>query len=125
MENTSHWAWNTAGRPLCPLLWETQPILTTFIWVLLGDTIPKRSKVKRAALWLCGMESVGKEPPSKVEPVIVSLEENPLVKTLLDINLITCVSCAFFLWGYLAQHGGEPRGPGCCLCPVFVMKGDK
>uniref|UniRef100_A0A7N5K585 Sodium/myo-inositol cotransporter 2 n=1 Tax=Ailuropoda melanoleuca TaxID=9646 RepID=A0A7N5K585_AILME len=89
------------------------------------DTIPKRSKVKRAVLWLCGMESVGKEAPSKVEPVIVSLEENPLVKTLLDINLITCVSCAFFLWGYFAQHGGEPRGPGCCLCPVFVMKGDK
>ncbi|XP_045632422.1 sodium/myo-inositol cotransporter 2 [Ursus americanus] len=66
------------------------------------DTIPKRSKVKRAVLWLCGMESAGKEPPSKVEPVIVSLEENPLVKTLLDTNLIICVSCAFFLWGYFA-----------------------
>ncbi|XP_027946223.1 sodium/myo-inositol cotransporter 2 isoform X1 [Eumetopias jubatus] len=66
------------------------------------DTTPKRSKVMRAILWLCGMESLDKEPPSKAEPVIVSLEENPLVKTLLDINLIICVSCAIFLWGYFA-----------------------
>ncbi|XP_077930802.1 sodium/myo-inositol cotransporter 2 isoform X5 [Halichoerus grypus] len=66
------------------------------------DTTPKRSKVMRAILWLCGMESLDKEPPSKAEPVIVSLEENPLVKTLLDINLIVCVSCAIFLWGYFA-----------------------
>ncbi|XP_044771025.1 sodium/myo-inositol cotransporter 2 isoform X4 [Neomonachus schauinslandi] len=66
------------------------------------DTTPKRSKVMRAILWLCGMESLDKEPPRKVEPVIVSLEENPLVKTLLDINLIICVSCAIFLWGYFA-----------------------
>nr|XP_045731141.1 sodium/myo-inositol cotransporter 2 isoform X4 [Mirounga angustirostris] len=66
------------------------------------DTTPKRSKVMRAILWLCGMESLDKEPPSKVEPVIVSLEENPLVKTLLDINLIICVGCAIFLWGYFA-----------------------
>uniref|UniRef100_A0A8C7AMM5 Sodium/myo-inositol cotransporter 2 n=1 Tax=Neovison vison TaxID=452646 RepID=A0A8C7AMM5_NEOVI len=66
------------------------------------DTTPKQSKVMRAILWLCGMESLGKEPPSTVEPVIASLEENPLVKTLLDINLIVCVSCAIFLWGYFA-----------------------
>lgn len=94
MGNISYWARNTAGRPLCSLL--------TFIWVLLGDTTPKQSKVMRAILWLCGMESLGKEPPSTVEPVIASLEENPLVKTLLDINLIVCVSCAIFLWGYFA-----------------------
>ncbi|XP_041602950.1 sodium/myo-inositol cotransporter 2 isoform X1 [Vulpes lagopus] len=66
------------------------------------DTTPKRSKVVRAILWLCGMDSSGKEPPSKAEPVIVSLEENPLVKTLLDINLIICISCSIFLWGYFA-----------------------
>ncbi|XP_012635604.3 sodium/myo-inositol cotransporter 2 isoform X1 [Microcebus murinus] len=67
------------------------------------DETPKRSKVLKAILWLCGMESYAKEElPSKVEPAIVSLEEKPLVKTLLDINLIVCVSCAIFLWGYFA-----------------------
>ncbi|XP_042777498.1 sodium/myo-inositol cotransporter 2 isoform X2 [Panthera leo] len=67
------------------------------------DTTPEQSRVVRAILWLCGMESRGKEePPSKVEPVIVSLEENPPVKTLLDINLIVCVTCAVFVWGYFA-----------------------
>ncbi|XP_025772717.1 sodium/myo-inositol cotransporter 2 [Puma concolor] len=67
------------------------------------DTTPEQSRVVRAILWLCGMESRGKEePPSKVEPVIVSLEENPPVKTLLDINLIVCISCAIFVWGYFA-----------------------
>ncbi|KAM9211185.1 sodium/myo-inositol cotransporter 2 isoform 3-T3 [Dugong dugon] len=64
---------------------------------------PKRSKVVKAILWLCGMESKGKEEPmSKVEPVITFLEENPFVKTLLDINLIICISCAIFVWGYFA-----------------------
>ncbi|KAF0882158.1 sodium/myo-inositol cotransporter 2 isoform X1 [Crocuta crocuta] len=67
------------------------------------DTTPEQSRVVRAVLWLCGMESRGKEePPSKAEPVIASLEENPLVKTILDINLIVCVSCAVFIWGYFA-----------------------
>lgn len=94
---------NTAGwSPQC-LLWETQPILVTFVWACLGDTTPEQSRVVRAVLWLCGMESRGKEePPSKAEPVIASLEENPLVKTILDINLIVCVSCAVFIWGYFA-----------------------
>ncbi|XP_031240468.1 sodium/myo-inositol cotransporter 2 isoform X1 [Mastomys coucha] len=63
---------------------------------------PKQSKVVKAILWLCGMEKDKEEPPSKAEPVIASLEENPLVKTLLDINCIVCISCAIFLWGYFA-----------------------
>ncbi|XP_028620059.1 sodium/myo-inositol cotransporter 2 isoform X2 [Grammomys surdaster] len=63
---------------------------------------PKQSKVVKAILWLCGMEKNKEEPPSKVEPVIASLEENPLVKTLLDVNCIVCISCAIFLWGYFA-----------------------
>ncbi|XP_057605078.1 sodium/myo-inositol cotransporter 2 isoform X2 [Hippopotamus amphibius kiboko] len=67
------------------------------------DMTKKRSKVVKAILWLCGVENKGKEePPSRAEPVIVSLEEKPLVKTLLDVNLIVCVSCAVFLWGYFA-----------------------
>ncbi|XP_069342016.1 sodium/myo-inositol cotransporter 2 isoform X9 [Eulemur rufifrons] len=67
------------------------------------DVTPKRSKVLKAILWLCGMETNAKEePPSKAEPIMVSLEEKPFVKTLLDINLIVCISCAIFLWGYFA-----------------------
>ena len=63
----------------------------------------KRSKVVKAILWLCGVENKGKEQaPSRADPIIVSLEENPLVKTLLDLNLIICISCAIFLWGYFA-----------------------
>ncbi|KAM7228222.1 hypothetical protein CapIbe_020676 [Capra ibex] len=67
------------------------------------DTTTKQSKVVKAVLWLCGVENKGKEQaPSRVDPIIVSLEENPLVKTLLDLNLIICISCAIFLWGYFA-----------------------
>ncbi|XP_068823616.1 sodium/myo-inositol cotransporter 2 isoform X2 [Capricornis sumatraensis] len=67
------------------------------------DTTTKQSKVVKAILWLCGVENKGKEQaPSRVDPIIVSLEENPLVKTLLDLNLIICISCAIFLWGYFA-----------------------
>ncbi|KAB1262954.1 Sodium/myo-inositol cotransporter 2 [Camelus dromedarius] len=68
-----------------------------------SDMTQKRSKVVKAILWLCGVDSKGKEgPPGRADPVIVSLEETPLVKTLLDVNLIVCVSCAVFLWGYFA-----------------------
>ncbi|XP_007105692.2 sodium/myo-inositol cotransporter 2 isoform X5 [Physeter macrocephalus] len=67
------------------------------------DMTKKQSKVVKAILWLCGVESKGKEElPSRADPVIVSLDENPLVKTLLDVNLIICISCAIFLWGYFA-----------------------
>ncbi|XP_037670719.1 sodium/myo-inositol cotransporter 2 isoform X1 [Choloepus didactylus] len=67
------------------------------------DVTQKQSKVVKAILWLCGMEDkVKEEPMSKVEPVIASLEEKPFIKTLLDINLIICISCAMFLWGYFA-----------------------
>uniref|UniRef100_A0A8B9Y5K4 Sodium/myo-inositol cotransporter 2 n=1 Tax=Bos mutus grunniens TaxID=30521 RepID=A0A8B9Y5K4_BOSMU len=66
------------------------------------DMTTKRSKVVKAILWLCGVENKGKEKHPRADPIIVSLEENPLVKTLLDLNLIICISCAIFLWGYFA-----------------------
>uniref|UniRef100_A0A2K5R0I7 Sodium/myo-inositol cotransporter 2 n=1 Tax=Cebus imitator TaxID=2715852 RepID=A0A2K5R0I7_CEBIM len=67
------------------------------------DVTRKQSKVVKAILWLCGIQDKGKEElPARAEPAIVSLEENPLVKTLLDVNLIFCVSCAIFIWGYFA-----------------------
>uniref|UniRef100_A0A0D9R2E2 Sodium/myo-inositol cotransporter 2 n=1 Tax=Chlorocebus sabaeus TaxID=60711 RepID=A0A0D9R2E2_CHLSB len=67
------------------------------------DMTPKQSKVVKAILWLCGIQDKGKEElPATAEPIIVSLEEKPLVKTLLDVNLIFCVTCAIFIWGYFA-----------------------
>ncbi|KAM8777369.1 sodium/myo-inositol cotransporter 2 isoform 1-T2 [Rhynchonycteris naso] len=67
------------------------------------DETPKPSRVLRAILWLCGLDGKDQaEPVSRADPVIGTLEENPSVKALLDINLIICVSCAIFLWGYFA-----------------------
>ncbi|XP_054436919.1 sodium/myo-inositol cotransporter 2 isoform X2 [Pteronotus mesoamericanus] len=67
------------------------------------DVTQKQSRVVRAILWLCGLEDKGQaEPMSRADPVIVSLEENPSVKALLNINLILCLSSAIFLWGYFA-----------------------
>ncbi|KAM4829151.1 sodium/myo-inositol cotransporter 2 isoform 2-T2 [Thomomys bottae] len=68
-----------------------------------GDGIHKQSKMVKAILCLCGMEDKGREEaPTRMEAVIVSLEENPIVKALLDVNCIICISCAIFLWGYFA-----------------------
>ncbi|XP_016045269.2 sodium/myo-inositol cotransporter 2 isoform X2 [Erinaceus europaeus] len=65
------------------------------------DSTQKRSKVMKSILWLCGMTSENKEePPSKPEPTGNFLEENSCLKTVLDINLIICISCGVFLWGY-------------------------
>ncbi|XP_062035914.1 sodium/myo-inositol cotransporter 2 isoform X6 [Lepus europaeus] len=68
-----------------------------------SDVTPKQSRVVRALLWLCGMEGKGTEQaPRPAEPVLASVEENPVVKTLLDVNCLLCICCAFFLWGYFA-----------------------
>nr|KAF6294918.1 solute carrier family 5 member 11 [Pipistrellus kuhlii] len=63
----------------------------------------RQSRAVRALLWLCGMDGKGPaEPSSRAEPTIASLEERPLVKALLDINLVLCMGCGVFLWGYFA-----------------------
>ncbi|KAM7147839.1 sodium/myo-inositol cotransporter 2 [Molossus nigricans] len=68
-----------------------------------GDGTRKKPRVLRAMLWLCGMDGEGQaEPLGRADPVIASLEENPSVRALLDINLILCISVSIFLWGYFA-----------------------
>ncbi|XP_036166295.1 sodium/myo-inositol cotransporter 2 [Myotis myotis] len=63
----------------------------------------EQSRAVRVLLWLCGMDDKGPaEPGSSAEPAIASLEERPLVKGLLDINLVLCMGCGVFLWGYFA-----------------------
>ncbi|NWV01943.1 SC5AB protein, partial [Upupa epops] len=70
---------------------------------------PRRgtSKLLAATLWLCGMEhkpdSGENAAASKPEPLpLASLEEDPLVKLILNANLLLCLSAGVFLWAYFA-----------------------
>ncbi|NXR91344.1 SC5AB protein, partial [Hypocryptadius cinnamomeus] len=63
------------------------------------------SKLLSTLLWLCGMErrQEGAENVPRAEPLpVVSLEEEPLVKHVLNINLLLCVCAGVFLWAYFA-----------------------
>ncbi|KAM8961742.1 sodium/myo-inositol cotransporter 2 [Pelodytes ibericus] len=65
------------------------------------------SRLKKAILWLCGMDnkngdSHGQAPPVLLEPADVLLYERPLVKHIINSNLILCMSGAIFLWAYFA-----------------------
>ncbi|XP_052536416.1 sodium/myo-inositol cotransporter 2 isoform X2 [Tympanuchus pallidicinctus] len=66
----------------------------------------KDSKLVRTLLWLCGMERRQENPedvaPAKPECPMASLEENPLVKHVLNINLILSICAGVFLWAYFA-----------------------
>lgn len=60
-----------------------------------------------ACLWLCGMERKQEDaenaPQTKPEPPpVASLEEKPLVKHVLNINLLLCLCAGVFLWAYFA-----------------------
>ncbi|NXY57371.1 SC5AB protein, partial [Callaeas wilsoni] len=63
------------------------------------------SKLLSTFLWLCGMErrQEAAESTPKPEPLpVASLEEKPLVKHILNINLLICVCAGIFLWAYFA-----------------------
>ncbi|NXO20124.1 SC5AB protein, partial [Cisticola juncidis] len=63
------------------------------------------SKLLSTVLWLCGMErrQEGTESLPRPEPLpVASLEEKPLVKHVLNINLLLCVCAGVFLWAYFA-----------------------
>uniref|UniRef100_A0A8V5FVD4 Sodium/myo-inositol cotransporter 2 n=1 Tax=Melopsittacus undulatus TaxID=13146 RepID=A0A8V5FVD4_MELUD len=81
------------------------PLLTA---VSIGPTNSKGdSKLLTTLLWLCGMErkqpSTETTAPAKPEPIPgASLEEKPLVKHILNINLLLCVCAGIFLWAYFA-----------------------
>lgn len=60
-----------------------------------------------ALLWLCGMErrqeNAENAASPRAEPLpVASLEEKPLVKHVLNINLLLCVCAGVFLWAYFA-----------------------
>ncbi|KAK2533592.1 hypothetical protein Q9233_004806 [Columba guinea] len=65
------------------------------------------SKLLTALLWLCGMErrqeNAENAASPRAEPLpVASLEEKPLVKHVLNINLLLCVCAGVFLWAYFA-----------------------
>ncbi|XP_066432647.1 sodium/myo-inositol cotransporter 2 isoform X2 [Eleutherodactylus coqui] len=72
-----------------------------------ADDVSLTKRLKKAILWLCGMEKNTENTETKddtpcppEEPPEVLLYERPVIKKLLDINLIICTSAAIFLWGY-------------------------
>uniref|UniRef100_A0A8C0AR65 Sodium/myo-inositol cotransporter 2 n=1 Tax=Buteo japonicus TaxID=224669 RepID=A0A8C0AR65_9AVES len=81
---------------------------TSLFTVFLGTTNTKgKSKLMTTFLWLCGMErkqeNAENAAPTKPEPLpMASLEEKPLVKHVLNINLLLCVCAGVFLWAYFA-----------------------
>lgn len=83
-------------------------IHTSLLAVSLGPTNSKgNSKLLSTLLWLCGMErkqpSTENTAPAKPEPLPgACLEEKPLVKHILNINLLLCVCAGIFLWAYFA-----------------------
>uniref|UniRef100_A0A8C9MPC6 Sodium/myo-inositol cotransporter 2 n=1 Tax=Serinus canaria TaxID=9135 RepID=A0A8C9MPC6_SERCA len=73
---------------------EGQGTLNSFLW-----------SFRVTLLWLCGMErrQEGAESLPRAEPLpAVSLQEEPLVKHVLNINLLLCVCAGVFLWAYFA-----------------------
>ncbi|KAI1883938.1 hypothetical protein AGOR_G00221230 [Albula goreensis] len=64
------------------------------------------SRLKSTFLWLCGMEREGAEPhpqaPPPIEATVESLEEDPTMRCVVNINLIICMSITAFLIGYWA-----------------------
>ncbi|NWV42472.1 SC5AB protein, partial [Grantiella picta] len=63
------------------------------------------SKLLSTLLWLCGMERRQESSESTAKPEslpVASLEEKPLVKHILNINLLLCVCAGIFLWAYFA-----------------------
>uniref|UniRef100_A0A8C5WK14 Sodium/myo-inositol cotransporter 2 n=1 Tax=Leptobrachium leishanense TaxID=445787 RepID=A0A8C5WK14_9ANUR len=65
------------------------------------------SRLKKAVLWLCGMDSrrddsFGQATPAPLEPAEVLLYEGPTMSHVLNASLIVCTSGGVFLWAYFA-----------------------
>ncbi|KAL2299124.1 hypothetical protein Nmel_014742 [Mimus melanotis] len=93
-------------RPLwcpCPSPAQEQPLLTPPALIAGAAQAKGSSKLLSTFLWLCGMEHRQEGAEPKAEPLpMASLEEKPLVKHVLNINLLLCVCAGLFLWAYFA-----------------------
>ncbi|CAN9505867.1 unnamed protein product [Ophioblennius macclurei] len=72
------------------------------------SSVRSQSKFLSAVYWLCGMErkTDGDNdipmPPPPPEQVIASLEEKPLLRQIVNVNLIVCLAVTAFIIGYWA-----------------------
>ncbi len=68
-----------------------------------SDRLPD-SWWRRAALWLCGLtgQSSGSVSPAIENSDLNSLQEEPLWRTVCDVNALLLLAVNVFLWGYLA-----------------------
>ncbi|KAM6424187.1 sodium/myo-inositol cotransporter 2 isoform 1-T2 [Liasis olivaceus] len=72
------------------------------------DKEKKKSKLMSLFLWLCGMESRKKDAPEAADEAKAgtapraSVDEAPLVRHVLNVNLVLCISAGVFLWAYFA-----------------------
>lgn len=86
--------------------WPGSPLPLSLPTLAAGAAEAKgSSKLLSTFLWLCGMErrQEGAEGLPKPEPPpVASLEENPVVKHVLNVNLLLCVCAGVFLWAYFA-----------------------
>ncbi|XP_041633693.1 sodium/myo-inositol cotransporter 2 [Cheilinus undulatus] len=72
-----------------------------------SHSIHSQSKLMSALYWLCGMDkrNEGEENPEKPlvpEQTISSLEEDPRMKLIVNINLLICLAVTCFIIGYWA-----------------------
>ncbi|XP_060921400.1 sodium/myo-inositol cotransporter 2 [Labrus mixtus] len=68
-------------------------------------SVQSQSRLISALYWLCGMErgNEGEENPAQPlvpEQAIASLEENPRMRLIININLVICLSVICFMIGY-------------------------
>ncbi|XP_033999104.1 sodium/myo-inositol cotransporter 2 [Trematomus bernacchii] len=71
------------------------------------SSVQRTSKFMSALFWLCGMErrKRGDDAPAMPPPLeeaICSLEEKPLLRRIVNVNLLICLSVTFFIIGYWA-----------------------
>ncbi|KAJ6653926.1 hypothetical protein lerEdw1_007684 [Lerista edwardsae] len=67
----------------------------------------KSARLTKVVLWICGMDSKDESPSgpaaaTKTDSTRALPEERPLVKHVLNINLIVCLTAGVFLWAFFA-----------------------
>lgn len=69
-----------------------------------SSPVPAGSRWKSALYWLCGMKrrTDGDDDPAPPEENACSLEEEPHLKHIVNVNLIICLCGAAFIIGYWA-----------------------
>ncbi|XP_028856152.1 sodium/glucose cotransporter 4 isoform X3 [Denticeps clupeoides] len=69
--------------------------------------VAETSRWKRAAMWLCGLSEtasvqLGREEQQALERKLTDVEEEPMWRSVCNINAIILLTANVFLWGYFA-----------------------